>query len=62
MQNESEDELKQKLEILDSMIRGEYMQPFQPFFGPKEQLPPLSQTEIAYKEKVLTSEIRDSIL
>ena len=50
-----------ELTTLDYMIKGEYLQQFQPFFGPKERLDPLSKHEVETKEKHLTDEIEAAI-
>lgn len=50
-----------RLAQVDYRIKGEYLQQFQPFYGPKERLGPLSKTEIAAKEKQLSDEIEAAI-
>ena len=55
------DRFKLKLKAVDYRLRGEYMQPFQAFYGPKERAPPLSKTEVAAKEKLLVNEIEATI-
>lgn len=53
--------MKLNLKLIDFRIKGEFMQPFQPFYGPKERLPPLSRTEILAKEKLLTDNIEQAM-
>jgi len=53
--------LKVKLETADYLMKGEFMQPFQPFFGPKERVDPMPKTEIKDKVKQLQDEIENSL-
>ena len=55
------DRLKLKLQTLDFRIKGEYMQPFQPFYGPKERLDPMPAQERKEKEKILLDEVESAI-
>ena len=53
--------LKFKLQNIDYRIKGEYMQPFQPFFGPKERVDPIGKQEIESIQKIMLDEIESVI-
>lgn len=55
------DKLGLTLEPVDFRYKGEYLQAFQAFYGPKERADPLTPSEIARKEQILTNEIEDAI-
>lgn len=60
--NKSDPEWKKmNLKTVDYLIKGEYLQPFQPFYGPKERLPPLSRTEVLAKEQLLEEKIKGAV-
>lgn len=62
---EEEEEGSEKLNIqfekVDFRYKGEFMQAFQAFYGPKEKANPLTSTEIVSKETILMNEIEDAI-
>jgi len=55
------DHLKVKLLNIDYRVKGEFLQPFQPFYGPKERLDPMSQAEVKETEKRLVDIIEQTI-
>ena len=48
---------KMDLDVIDYRMKGEYLQAFQPFYGPKEKSPPFSKTEILMKQDIMLDEI-----
>ena len=45
------------LDVIDYRMKGEYLQAFQPFYGPKEKSPPFAKTEILMKQDIMLDEI-----